>query len=77
MASLFSDIKTVVLRAQFLATLAMFLSITLMVVQSDMTIRAFLLLPVILFYYLSKILFAKELQDKVDKLIEKTRARQE
>jgi hypothetical protein len=77
MASLFSDIKAVVFRAQFIATLAMFLSITLMVVQGDMTIRAFLLLPVILFYYLSKILFAKELQDKVDKLIEKAKARQE
>lgn len=77
MASLLSDIKTVVFRAQFLATLAMFLSITFMVIQSDITIRAFLLLPVILFYYLSKILFAKELQDKTDKIIEKVKAKQE
>jgi energy-coupling factor transporter transmembrane protein EcfT len=77
MASLLSDIKAVVLRAQFLATLAMFLFITIMVIQNDITIRAFLLLPVVLSYYLSKLLFVREMQERTDKIIEKVRARQE
>jgi hypothetical protein len=77
MAFLLSDIKAVVLRAQFFAVLAMFVSITLMVIQNDFTIRALLLLPVIVFYYTSKLLFAKEQQDRFDKIIEKVKAGQE
>ena len=77
MASLFLDIKTVVFRAQFLATLVMFFSIALMVLQNDITIRALLLIPVVLFYYLSKILFAKEQQERVSKIIEKVKAEQQ
>ncbi len=77
MASLLSSIMEVVLRAQFLSALAMFFSIALMVVQDDIAVRAFLLVPVIFFYYLSKVLFAKELQDKAGKIIEKVKAGQE
>jgi hypothetical protein len=77
MASLFSDIKAVVLRAQFLATLAMFFSVALMAIQNDITIRAFLLLPVVLFYYLSKLLFAKEQEERVSKILAKIKAERE
>jgi hypothetical protein len=77
MASLFSNMTSVVLRAQFLAALAMFFSIALMVVQNDIAIRAFLLVPVIFFYYLSKILFAKEQEERVGKIIQKVRAERE
>ncbi len=77
MTSLFSDIKAVVFKAQFLAALAMFFSIALMVIQNDIAIRALLLLPVVFFYYLSKILFVKEQTERVDRIIEKVKARQE
>jgi Sec-independent protein secretion pathway component TatC len=76
MASLFLDIKAVVLRGQFLAALVMFLSIALMVMQNDITTRALLLVPVVLFYYLSKILFAREQQERVDRIIEKVKSGQ-
>jgi hypothetical protein len=76
MASLLLDIKAIVMRGQFLATLAMFFSITLMVIQNDINIRAILLLPVIVFYYTSKILFAKAQQELADKIIKKARAEQ-
>jgi cell division protein FtsW (lipid II flippase) len=77
MASLFSNMTSVVLRAQFLAALAMFFCIALMVMQNDIAIRAFLLVPVIFFYYLSKILFAKEQEERVGKIIQKLRAERE
>jgi c-di-AMP phosphodiesterase-like protein len=77
MASIFSDIKAVVFRLQFLAVLCMFISVILMVVQDDIAIRVLLLFPVILFYYLSKLLFAKEQQDKFDEIIRKIKAQQE
>jgi hypothetical protein len=77
MASMLSDIKAVILRAQFLATLAMFLTVALMVVQDSIAMRAFLLLPVVFFYYLSKILFAREQQERVDRIIAKIKAEQQ
>ena len=77
MPSLFSDIKAVVFRMQFLAVLCMFLSVVLMAVQDDLTIRVVLIFPVIFFYYLSKILFAKEQQEKFDEIIGKIKAGQE
>ncbi len=76
MASLISSIKEVVWRANFISALAMFFCLAMMVVQDDIAIRAFLLLPVIFFYYLSKILFAKEQQDRVDRIIENIKARE-
>lgn len=58
MTSLLFTIKTLVLKLHFIAGLVMFFFVALMVVESDMTKRAFLLLPVVLFYSLSRVLQA-------------------
>jgi len=74
---LVSGIREVVLRSQFVATLAMFFFIALMVVQDDAGSRALLLLPVIVSYYVAKLLFSMEQKERVDRIIEKLKARNE
>lgn len=77
MASLLSNIKEVVLRGQFLATLAMFLFIGLMVVENDAGKRAMLLLPVIISFYAAKMLFTLEQTARVDDIIARYTSAQE
>jgi hypothetical protein len=77
MASLLSNIKAVVLKGHFLATLAMFLFIGLMVVENDMAKRGLLLLPVIVCFYAAKLLFTLEQAERVDDIIARYKAVQE
>lgn len=77
MASLLSNIKEVVLRGQFLVTLAMFLFIGLMVIENDAGRRALLLLPVIICFYAAKMLFTLEQAARVDDIIARYKTVQE
>ena len=56
-------LKTIA-KFNFLATLAMFFFVAMMVVEESMEIRAYLLLPVVLFWYLSKMLFTIDQLEK-------------
>ncbi len=42
----------------FIATLAMFFFIAMMVVEEEMAVRALLLVPVVLLYFLSKVMYS-------------------
>lgn len=48
----------------FLATLAMFFFVAMMVVEQSMEIRAFLLLPIVFFWYVAKILYTLDRLEK-------------
>ena len=71
MSSLLSAIKALVLKLHFIAGLAMFIFIALMVVENDMTKRALLLLPVVLFYVLSRVLQAADQSAMAGEMMER------
>jgi len=57
----------------FLATLAMFLFIALMVIENDQTARALLLLPVVASWFASKLLFSMDQAEKVKDIIQRNK----
>jgi len=71
MSSFLSTLKALVLKLHFIAGLAMFLFVALMVVENDMTKRALLLLPVVLFYALSRILQAMDQSAMTQEMLER------
>ncbi|MBD3210460.1 hypothetical protein GF318_03705 [Candidatus Micrarchaeota archaeon] len=58
-------------RLHFLAALAMFFFIALMVLEEDRFIRALMLLPVVLFYTLSKVMYSIDQKASTDRIVEK------
>ena len=56
-------------KLHFVAALGMFLFIALMVISDDIETRALLLLPVVLLYGLSKIMYAIDLKTSTDKIV--------
>lgn len=71
MSSLLSTLKAFVLKLHFIAGLVMFLFVALMVVENDMTKRVLLLLPVVLFYALSRILQAMDQSAMTQEMMER------
>lgn len=64
-------LKTLVPKLHFIAALGMFLFIAFMVVENDETARVFLLLPIVICYALSKILFAMDQANMVQDIVER------
>ena len=64
-------LKTLVPKLHFIAALGMFLFIAFMVVENDETARVFLLLPIVICYALSKILFAMDQANMVKDIVER------
>jgi len=60
-------IAKLVPKLHFIAALAMFLFIAFMVVENDQAKRAFLLVPVVICYAASRILFAMDQANMVDR----------
>ena len=58
-------------KAHFLASLAMFFFIVLIVVNEDIAIRAFLLVPVVFLYALSKVMYSIDQKASTDEIIKK------
>ena len=58
-------------KLHFLASLAMFFFIVLMVVNDDIGIRAILLVPVVFFYALSKVMYSIDQKVSTDEIIKK------
>jgi Sec-independent protein secretion pathway component TatC len=56
-------------KLHFVAALGMFLFIALMVVSDDLHTRAFLLIPVVLLYGLSKIMYAIDQKTSTDRIV--------
>jgi hypothetical protein len=53
------------------AGLAMFLFVAMMVVEKDINIRALLLLPIVVCYMLSKVLFSMDQANMVKDIVER------
>jgi hypothetical protein len=62
-------------KLHFLATLAMFFFIVMMVVQDEMAIRALLLIPVVLLFFLTKVMYSIDQQVSTEKIIRHYRKR--
>ena len=71
MPSVLSILKTLLGKLNIIAALAMFFFIALMVVENDMAARAFLLIPVVILYFLSKILFSIDQANMVQDILER------
>jgi Sec-independent protein secretion pathway component TatC len=56
-------------KLHFVAALGMFLFIALIVVSDDITTRVFLLLPVVLLYSVSKIMYAIDQKTSTDRIV--------
>ncbi len=69
MASSFSVLKQLVMKMHFIVGLLMFVFIALMVVENDITVRALLLVPVVICYSLSKILFSMDQAAMVEDMV--------
>jgi Sec-independent protein secretion pathway component TatC len=75
MSSILSIVKTSVTKLHFIAGLVMFLFIAFIVVENDMAKRALLLLPVVIFYSLSKVLFSMDQAEMVKDILERQKKR--
>lgn len=60
-------------KLHFLASLAMFAFIAMMVVESDVGTRAMLLLPIVVCYAASRILFSMDQADMVKGILERNK----
>ncbi len=68
-------IKRLLGKMYFVATLATFFFIALIVIQNDLAIRALLLLPVVVCYFLAWALYSMNQADMVHDIIEHQRER--
>jgi hypothetical protein len=62
-------------KLHFLATLAMFFFIAMMVVEDEMAVRALLLIPVVLVFVLQKIMYSIDQQVSTEKIVKEYRRR--
>jgi len=65
------------IRPDFIVSLAMFVFIALMVVSNDITLRALLLVPVVLLFTVSKLLYTMDQSKRVDDVIERYKKKME
>jgi hypothetical protein len=56
-------------KLHLLATLAMFFFIAMMVVEGEMRIRALLLIPVVLLFMLTKVMYSIDQKVSTDKIV--------
>lgn len=73
--SLFVSLAEYLSKLHFLFSLAMFFFIAIMVVSDDLTTRALLLLPVVLLFSLSKIMYSIDQKTSTDAIIKKYKKR--
>ncbi|MBI5227194.1 hypothetical protein HY988_01280 [Candidatus Micrarchaeota archaeon] len=71
MSEAISAIKSLITKMHFIVALAMFFFIALMVINDDLTQRALLLVPVVICYLISKILFAMDQADMTKNMMER------
>jgi hypothetical protein len=64
-------LKKLVPKLHFIAALGMFLFIAFMVVENDQTARVFLLVPIVICYMVSKVLFAMDQANMVQDIVER------
>jgi Sec-independent protein secretion pathway component TatC len=67
--SLSLKIAEMLSKLHFMAALAMFFFIALMVVSDDMAVRALLLVPVVLLFALSKLMYSIDQKTSTDEII--------
>ncbi|MEW6035559.1 MAG: hypothetical protein AB1529_03020 [Candidatus Micrarchaeota archaeon] len=71
----FSFLLALISKMHFIVGLGMFLFVALMVVEDSLTARALLLLPVVLLFMASKVLFAIDQANSVDDMMRRYRDR--